>query len=189
MMCENYSLTQHICKNCQQNFLQPSLYKRTLANGIQVISFYKYEDIKALLFTKHSDIGYYIYTMLAKLSFEKFAKEFTYPNKIVSIAVDDVPKSGYSHTAILNKQLKSSCIKPLFNRLRAQNTVSYSGKSKAFREANPRDFKFKKFKESELILVDDIITTGQTLYEASQLLTQEGKDVLFCLTLCDVSRQ
>ena len=108
---------------------------------------------------------------------------------VVSVAVDDTVQSGYSHTAILNKALASPSIKPLYNRLRAQNTISYSGKSKAFREANPRNFKVNTFMEKELILVDDIITTGSTLREASSLLTQEGKEVLFCLTLCDVSKK
>ena len=188
LLCENYSLTQHICTNCQKNFLQPSIYRRTLPNGIQVISFYKYADIKELLFTKHTDLGFHIYSLLASLSFQKFAQEFTFEECVVSIGIDDTVKSGYSHTAILNKALKSHTIKPLYKRLRATSTLSYSGKSKAFREANPRNFKYKSFKTKYVILVDDIITTGTTLREASNLLTQEGKEVLFCLTLCDVGQ-
>jgi len=187
LLCENYSLTQHICTNCQKNFLQPSIYRRTLPNGIQVISFYKYADIKELLFTKHTDLGFHIYSLLASLSFQKFAQEFTFEERVVSVGIDDTAKSGYSHTAILNKALKSHTIKPLYKKLRATSTLSYSGKSKAFREANPRNFKYKSFKTKYVILVDDIITTGTTLREASNLLTQEGKEVLFCLTLCDVS--
>jgi competence protein ComFC len=188
LLCENYSLTQHICKECRHNFLQPSIYKRTLPNGIEVISFYKYTDIKELLFTKHTDLGFHIYKLLAKLSFKKFAQEFTFEDAVVSLGIDDILKSGYSHTAILNKVLKSRTIKPLYTKLRATSTLSYSGQSKAFREANPRNFKLKNFKMHYVILVDDIITTGTTLREASDLLTQEGKEVLFCLTLCDVSR-
>jgi competence protein ComFC len=188
-LCESYSLTQHICKNCQERFLQPSLYKRKLKNNITVFSFYKYEEIKSLLFTKHTDLGFHIYKLLAKLSFAKFAQEFEWNNKIASIAIDDNINSGYSHTAILNRALKSEDITPYFNKLRAQNTLSYSGKSRAFRESNPRDFTLNNFKNREVILVDDIITTGTTLYEASTKLTQVDKEVLFCLTLTDVSRK
>jgi len=187
-MCENLSLT-HICSHCQENFLQPSLYKRKLQNNIEVISFYIYDDIKELLHTKHSDLGFYIYTILAKRSMAKFAEVFDVEERVVSIAIDDHIKSGYSHTAILNKHLKSRVIRPLFNKLRAKNSISYSGKSREFRILNPRDFQLKSFKENYVILVDDIITTGTTLTQAIELLTRANKEVLFCLTLCDVSQK
>ena len=189
LLCENYSLTQHICNSCQKQFLQPSLYKRTLDNGTTVLSFYRYEDIKSLLFTKHTDLGFHIYRLLADLSFTHFAKNFMWEKRVASIAIDDNIKSGYSHTAILNHSLKSKNIHPLSNRLRAQNTLSYSGKSRAFRRANPRNFHFKNFQEEEIILVDDIITTGTTLSEAVTTLNKEAKTVLFCMTLTDVSKR
>jgi competence protein ComFC len=185
LLCQNYSLTQHICQGCQEKFLKPSLYKRKLSNGTTVISFYKYKEIKELLFTKHTDIGFHIYRLLAKCSFAPFCQTFTWQKRVASIAIDDLPKYGYAHTAILNKALTSSSIKPYTNKLRAQNPISYSGKSKAFREANPRDFSLKSFQEDEVIIVDDIITTGTTLREASDILTQNSKEVLFCLTLAD----
>jgi len=92
MLCEELSFT-HICSSCQNTFLTPSIYKRKILNNIEVISFYKYNDIKNLLHTKHSDIGYYIYSMLAENSLKNFAKTFTYPDAISSIAVDDNIKS------------------------------------------------------------------------------------------------
>jgi len=180
---------QHICKSCQEEFLQPSLYTRTLENGVKVFSFYRYDEIKSLLFTKHTDLGFHIYKLLADLSFKHFTKNFTWDKRVASIGVDDNIKSGYSHTAILNKALQSNSIKPLYNKLRAQNTLSYSGKSRAFRKTNPRNFQLKTFKEKEVIVVDDIITTGATLYEATQSLMQREKEVLFCLTLTDVSKK
>ncbi len=186
LLCENYSLT-HICPSCQELFLTPSLYKRKLSNGIEVISFYKYSEIKDLLHTKHTDLGFYIYNILAKLSFKKFSGDFKIDFDVVSLAIDDTITSGYSHTAILNRQLKSRSILPLYNKLRAKNSVSYSGKSKAFRLMNPRNFELKNIEKENLILVDDIITTGSTLLEATNLLLRQKKKILFCLTLCDVS--
>ena len=186
MICEEFSFS-HICQDCQELFLQPSLYKRKISNNIEVISFYKYQDIKKLLHTKHTDLGYYIYSILAKNSLSKFASEFKFDSQIISIGVDDSVENGYSHTALLNRSLKSKFIKPKFNKLRAKNRISYSGKSKEFRIMNPRDFQMKRFKESELILVDDIITTGLTLSQAIQTLKSNNKEVLFCLTLADAS--
>ncbi len=185
LMCESFSLT-HICSQCQKKFLQPSLFKTQLSNGIVVYSFYKYEDIEELLLSKHTDLGFYIYKILVKNSLELFAKELKLDFKVVSLGVDDIPSPDYSHTAILNNALKSSSIKPLFGKLRAQNKISYSGKSKQFRLQNPREFVLKQFKYKEVIVVDDIITTGTTLLEATNLLQKEQKEVLFCLTLAKV---
>ena len=183
MLCENHSLA-HICPICQKNFLKPKIYKRKIQNT-EVISFYKYKDIKDLLHTKHTDLGYYIYNILAKNSFEKFAREFDFPTTLHSISIDDNIKSGYSHTAILNKHLKSKNIKPVFNKLMAQNSVNYSGKTKEYRLQNPRNFKLYNIDAEDFILVDDIITTGTTLKEAIRTLNKQNKKALFCLTLAD----
>lgn len=185
-MCEGLSLL-HICTKCQNTFLSPSIYRRKILNNIEVISFYKYEEIKDLLHTKHTDLGYYIYTILAKNSFKKFAAEFSYDGKVASVAIDDHVKGGYSHTAILNKSLKSPHIKPLFGKLHAKNRVTYSGKSREFRLLNPRDFEIKNLREKEIILVDDIVTTGLTFTQAINSLQKSGHSVIFCLSLADAS--
>jgi len=186
MVCERFSLL-HICKHCQQTFLQPSLYTRTLENGVKVYSFYRYKEIQDLLFTKHTDLGFHIYTLLAHNSFKKFALEFHTKEKYLSLAIDDHVRNGYSHTAILNKALASYNIKPLYNKLRADNTITYSGKSKAFRKANPRNFHLQKLKADNIILVDDIITTGTTFTEAISVVQKQGKHAAFCLALCDAA--
>ncbi|MCW8954932.1 MAG: phosphoribosyltransferase family protein [Sulfurimonas sp.] len=186
LMCESFSLT-HICSTCQTTFLTPSIYKRKILNNIEVISFYKYRDIKTLLHTKHTDLGYYIYSILAKNSLKFFADEFSYPDIITSIAVDDYAHNGYSHTAVLNKALKNKCIIPKFNKLRAKNRVSYSGKSREFRLLNPREFQLKDIDTKEVILVDDIITTGLTLNSAIKTIQNSNKNTLFCITLADAS--
>ena len=184
LICESLSFS-HICSTCKKEFLSPSLYRRKLGGGIEVISFYRYEEIKELLHTKHTDLGYYIYSILAKNSFAKFADEFRYDKTVFSIAVDDTPRGGYSHTALLNRALRCNSIKPLHNRLRAKNKVSYSGKSREFRLLNPRDFELKNLQNSQVILVDDIITTGSTFTQAIEALATKGNKVLFCLALAD----
>ncbi len=187
MVCESLSL-KHICKSCQNELLSPSLYKRKILGKIPVYSFYKYQDIESLLLSKHTDLGHYIYTILAQNSFASFAENFEYEESVCSLSIDDHVKNGYSHTAILNKSLKSRWILPRYAKLRAENRISYSGKSYKFRLLNPREFKVKAFKEDDVILVDDIITTGLTLSQAVQALESQGKNVIFCLTLADADK-
>jgi competence protein ComFC len=187
MVCESLSL-KHICKTCQNEFLSPSFFKRKILAKIPVYSFYKYQDIESLLLTKHTDLGYYIYSILAKNSFLPFAKNFEYSSNIVSLSIDDHVDNGYSHTAVLNKALQSRWIRPQYAKIRAKNKLSYSGKDYQFRLLNPRDFQVAQFKDEDVIVVDDIITTGLTLTQAVQALQKEGKNVLFCLTLADAGK-
>lgn len=156
-----------------------------MPNGIEVISFYAYEEIKKLLHTKHTDLGYHIYTILAKNSFAEFAKNFVLDESVAVLGIDEKSNDLYSHTAILAKHLQSDSLRYRPARLIAKNDVSYSGKTKQFRLQNPRDFQLKPFAQRECILVDDIITTGTTLSEAVATLRGKNKEVLFCLTLAD----
>jgi competence protein ComFC len=188
MMCERLSFS-HICSACQESLLTPTLHKRKIMGSIPVYSFFRYDEIEPLLLTKHTDIGYYIYTILAKRSLESFAREWSYENRVASIGIDDEAKSGYSHTAVLNRALKSPQILPRYGKIRASHHYKYAGKSVDERLMNPRQFRYKPFAENEVILVDDIVTTGTTLSEASELLHANGKKVILCLTLTDAENR
>lgn len=188
MICERFSLS-HICSHCQESLLTPTLHKRKILGSIPVYSFYPYNEIEPLLLTKHTDLGYYIYTILAKRSLGAFAAEWQYENRVVSLGIDDHAASGYSHTAVLNRALKSPNITPLYGKLRAQNHHKYAGKSVEERLMNPRQFHYTPFEGKEVILVDDIVTSGTTLSEAAEVLHAEGKKVILCLTLSDAENK
>ena len=183
LMCENFNFS-HICKKCRSTLLQPQIFRRKLYKDIELISFYNYDEIKELLFTKHTDLGFHIYSILAQESFKPFSEHFHTKEHYNAIAIDDHTKHGYSHTAILTKALRSYNITPHFHQLRASNQVSYSGKSRAFRAHNKRGFQPQK-KFENIILVDDIVTTGTTLSEA--IISVGEQSVAFCLALCDLS--
>jgi len=185
MLCERLSLS-HLCISCQESYLTPSLHTKTIASHVKVHAFYNYSDIEALLHTKHTPLGFYIYSILARLAFKTFAEHFVWEMPVASLSIDDHTRSGYSHTAILNRALHNKTIQPYYGKMRAQNRVSYSGKSHAFRLNNPRDFTFLHVNEQQIILVDDIVTTGTTLSEAAHCIYKAEKEVLFCLALAHV---
>lgn len=175
---------QPLCKTCLQTILAPTPAFRVLESGLKVYSFYNYSDLAPLLHTKHTYIGAKIFAQLGKHTFFEFLKTFELPKGIYAIPIDDHVRHGYSHSAILAKATKPF-LTPLYGSLRAQNHESYSGKSRAYRQANKRDFIFTCKDEMDAILIDDIVTTGSTLEEAYATLKKHNVNVLFALVLAD----
>ncbi|TBR81565.1 ComF family protein [Campylobacter novaezeelandiae] len=174
------------CDKCKNNLKEFSLGVRVLDKNFKVYSFYKYEQIKHLLYSKHHFYGYFVFNMLAKLSFKKFENFFNPDLKINAIALDDkVENMFYSHSAILLRYLKSKSIQPIYSALHAKSNVKYSGKNIQFRQKNKRNFKLLKKINHPVILVDDIVTSGSSLLEAKELLEKNKIFVLFALVLAD----
>ncbi len=184
ILCKSFS-PAIICRTCQSIYLQPQLHTRILSDGFKVYSFYRYQEISPLLTTKHTMIGHQIYQILSRHTFKKFAQHFDDEYSLFAIPIDDQSQGGYSHTAILAHALKSKQIKPLYRAIRAKNSVSYSGKSLAYRMEHPRDFEVKIKGNNHLILVDDIVTTGLTMMEARKAVENSGQSPIFGLCLAD----
>jgi competence protein ComFC len=182
--CSKLSL-EIICKDCQKHYLKADIYPREIEEGFINYSFYQYDEIKNLLNTKYQFYGDKVYHILAKNSFEIFAQNFEFDSNVYAIPIDDKVRGEFAHTAILSKYLQSRYIKPLYNTLQANNDIKYAGQTKEFREDNPRDFKYSGQTNIDVILVDDILTTGTTIKEAKKILLQNSVDVLFSLTLSD----
>jgi competence protein ComFC len=172
---------------CQEKLLKPNITKRVL-EGLEVYSFFNYQHIEDLLLTKHSPQGFKVYKALAQLSFKLFIEYFIKDDsrEIYIVGIDENTKYGYSHVALLTHELRQKHVKILYGSLMAKNPISYAGKSRQFRLENPRNFEYKGLKKIEVILVDDIITTGVTLTEARKLLAKNSVEVLFALTLASV---
>ena len=180
----NFSI---ICKTCREQLLGITISTRKVGT-LDVISFYKYSMLESLLLTKHKPEGYRIYKALAHMTMKPFIEEFIEADDrdVYLVGVDEYVKSGYSHVALLTKAMKTKYSIPLHSSLMARNRVNYSGKDLQFRLSNPRDFVYKGKSNIDVILVDDIITTGITLQEAKKVLISSGVNVLFALTLADV---
>jgi competence protein ComFC len=181
-ICENFSFSI-ICKKCQTNLLKPNFYKKELEKDFFVYSFYNYDEIKNLLNSKYYIFGDRIFNIIAKNSLKIFAKNFNYNEKIFIIPIDDHTRHHFSHTAILATALKTKNLIPIFNSLKAKNIVKYAGKSLEFRQKNKRNFLYSGKKNIKVIIVDDTITTGETILEAKKILEQNGCEVIFAITL------
>lgn len=185
LSCEQLSF-EIICQKCQINHLQPVFNKRELEKDFFVYSFYEYDTIKDLLNTKYQFYGDKVFQILANNSFKKFAENFEFPHIVTALPIDDHVNHDFSHTAILAKTLsKSKNIDVRYNLLHAHNKIKYAGKSLEFRKNNPRDFRFLPKISSEVILIDDLVTTGLTILEAKKVIQKSNNEVLFALTLSD----
>jgi len=155
---------------------------------MDVISLFKYQNIAPFLLAKHTPTGYRLYRYFARKHIAPFLRAFAEglerPARLIGI--DEVPRGGYSHTAILSHLGSVPGLKALPASLLAKNRVDYAGKTLQYRLNNPRDFRYRGPSNIEVILIDDIITTGSTLGEAHRLLMASGVEVLFALTLADV---
>ena len=176
-----------ICKRCLEQLFIPTVSTRKVGT-LDVISFFKYSTLETLLHSKHKPEGYRIYKALAKMTMKPFIKEFVESDDrdVYIVGIDEYVKSGYSHVALLTRAMKTKTSITQHSSLMAQNRVNYSGKNLQFRLDNPRDFLYKGNTNIDVILVDDIITTGITLQEAQKILMSHGVNALFALTLADV---
>jgi len=175
---------QPLCKKCLSSILTPTPAFRLLDSGLKVYSFYTYSELAPLLHTKHTYIGAKIFEQLGKNCFLPFLKSVDFPKGVYALPIDDHVRHGYSHSAILARTTQA-ILTPHYGALRAQNPISYSGKSKAYREQNRRNFTLTCKEGIDAILIDDIVTTGTTLQEAHSVCKAHGVNVLFALVLAD----
>ncbi len=176
-----------ICKKCRKELFSPTITTKKVGT-LDIISFYRYSTIEGLLHTKHKPEGHRIYKALAEMTLKPFIREYAEHDdgEVYIVGIDEHVKSGYSHVALLTHAMKIGHIKPQHASLMAGNRVNYSGKPLQYRLDNPRDFVYSGKKNVDVILVDDIVTTGITLQEAQKTLINHGVNVLFALTLADV---
>jgi len=122
------------------------------------------------------------------MTMKPFIEEFVESDDrdVYIVGVDEYVKSGYAHVALLTHAMKTKHSIPQHSSLMARNRGNYSGRSLQYRLEHPRDFVYTGKRDVDVILVDDIITTGITLQEAQKVLMTHGVNVLFALTLANV---
>jgi len=175
-----------LCKRCKETLFAPIVHTRRIGT-LDIVSFYYYSMLEPLLLSKHKPEGYRIFKELGKMTMRPFIQEFVRhdDSKICIVGIDECIDSGYSHIALLTRAMRTASSHPLHASLIARNKVKYAGKTLQYRLENPRDFEYRGRSGVDVILVDDIVTTGTTLQEAQRVLAAHGVNVLFALVLAD----
>lgn len=179
-----------LCHSCLR-WIAPTPQTRTIGD-LCIYSVFDYHEVDILLKSKYAIIGSRILRLLANKAARFVAQNAKLPRDIYGVAIDDKPKGGYAHTAIIAHAFEHYAgIAALYGRLIAQSNVRYAGKSLDFRRKNPRRFTTTLTQEiagNGVILYDDIIITGTTLREAATLLKKRGIPVICAITLCSSTR-
>lgn len=183
LICEALSLSL-VCKDCDKRLaIFPN--KRLEQGGFCIYSFYEYQSIELLLKSKYSLIGSRIYKYLAKKACKYFSDEVKGDfSKVYAIGIDDRVEQFYSHSGVIVKGF-SKVFKPLFGTLKASNDIHYAGKSLKYRQENKKGFVYSGKCGIDAVLIDDIITSGESIKEAKAVLEKSNVNVLFALTLSD----
>ena len=179
-----------ICKHCLES-LDYIDSKRILDNGFKVFSSFSFSELQFLLTSKNNVIGSRIFKRLGMYGIYKFLKY--YPDlaalnkqQIAVLSIRNKTIGAYSHSAILAQCFKSYGFKVFHNALIIGNDSHFSHLKREERQKIGRNFNFKFTKNyAGIIIIDDIITTGQTLLEASIIINKNGYTPLFAWTLCD----
>ncbi len=186
--CNNFSIDV-VCKSCVKDFLTPEMITKEVGN-LEVISFFDYYLTVEFIKSKYTTSGYRVYKFLSQKYIAPFIQAYTKSLKdkkpLYLIGVDENVSRGYSNVAqmVHYGSLKSDAI-ALHNVLKAKNKVKYAGESLEFRLNNPRNFIYSGPANIDAILIDDTITTGTTIEEASRILKEHNVNLHFALTLAN----
>jgi competence protein ComFC len=137
-------------------------------------------------------------TVLSDLFYESIIQNEQFTKQIASgewlmvpipLSSSKLRKRGYNQAEILAKELSKQFnfqMQDLLTRVR--ETKTQVGLTNLQRQLNVKDaFKLKtenvKLKTKNILLVDDVATTGSTLLEAAKILKRAGANKVFGLTL------
>jgi ComF family protein len=197
-------LEYQLCGKCQKGSVDGLVHpKCRTANGIDgIFSAISYRGIvKKLLYQfKYKPYLSDLKGILGKLLYEgiiqqeAFSKFLTYKN-IVIISVPLHKKRerirGYNQSELLAKEISKKLFLPYVSNIlirqketKPQFTLDKKKRSENIKDAFVVNLKFKIFlKDKNILLIDDINTTGATLRECAKILKQNGAKRVLGITL------
>jgi len=174
----------HLCENC--------LRKRPWYNFVRAPYFYSSPLMEAIQRFKYNSETHLISSLGALLS--SFAKEWVpNPNNFLTIPVPlhrrRLRERGFNQSLLLAKVLASYLGTQLdyLSLIRKRYTRAQTGLKREERRKNVKDafsvLNSEIIEDKNIILVDDVFTTGHTLNECARTLKKSGAIAVICLTL------
>ena len=157
----------------------------------EIDAIFNYDEFSkgAILALKHGNATY-IAKFFANIMYKKYKNKFDTSDLVVYVPIHfkRLFQRHYNQTALIARHLnKFSDIKVSHNNLiRIKNTVPQQGNIKKRIRNVKNAFMIRNEKEIEgknIILIDDVFTTGATINECSRLLKIAGAKKIICLCI------
>ena len=200
VVCGCSKTNQILCKTCLKSVQKLSPFAQRKIQDVDIFCAFRYEEtIKKLIrnfkFNKRRSAA----KPAAKLLFEHFkqvCKENNLdinPKNSILVCVPSHPfrifQRGYCHTELILKELSVlTGIDTDFNIIKKVKNTTPQYKIKANKKAQNVHGAFsvtfyEKYKNKNIVLIDDLITTGATLNEVIAHLKEASYNNIICFTL------
>ncbi len=194
LICSCSKTDEYLCKNCAKTIEYLNTFPHKIYNDVEIYSAFIYKDIIkkliCLLKFKHKKSASII---LSRLLYNYFLKlDIKNHNFVIVFPPSYFLKSacrGYEHLYLIAKQFSNlsgySLERNLIKKIK-YTPAQYKAKN---RFKNIKDsFKVnkklvEKYKDKNILLIDDIITSGATIAEITDKLKEAGIKNIFCLTV------
>ena len=188
---------EHLCKKCEikiKKYQINSIKKIKDKYFDELLCLFKYEDIIRETIIKYKFQNKpYLYKTFSKIIL-KNKKIYSFLKKydiIIPVPISKKRKSerGYNQSALIAKEItKNTSLKYEKNNLiKIKNTVEQSKLNKKQRQINVKNVYTIENKETllnkNILLLDDICTTGNTVNECARILKQAGIKNVGVLTI------
>ncbi|MBP9716385.1 MAG: ComF family protein [Candidatus Levybacteria bacterium] len=180
LVCGSPSYDGKTHPNCRKRNSPEGVFTGVVFNKISKKLIYQFK-YRPYLFGLSVFIADLLYDSL--IQDEEFAKVSNLPLVLVPVPLSSrkFKKRGYNQAEILAKELgKRLNIKVIDCLERTRETITQVGLGKKERRENIKDAFIvkKKYEESlknmNILIVDDVLTTGATIYEATMVLKKSG---------------
>lgn len=180
---------QFCYKRCEQECCEDCYKWKEIYDGsdplYKNISIYHYNDKMKDIISRWKYRGDYMLGNLFKQKFQAvFREKFSHMNKNISIVPIPLSKERlYERNFNQAAQLASFVTPNISNILERTHTEKQSKKSRKERLMSKNPFILIEKVQTDVILIDDIYTTGQTVRHAASLLRQSGCTNIYAFTL------
>jgi len=194
----NQICKQHLCKKCEikiKEYEINSIRKVKDKYFDELVCFYKYQDIirNTLIKYKFQNKAY-LYKTFSKIILNNkkicgFLKNY---DIIIPVPISNKRKGlrGYNQSYLIAKEIEKFTNLKCENKclIKQKNTIEQSKLNKNERKTNIQGaYKIidkEKIFNKNIVLLDDIYTTGSTVNECAKMLKQAGVNKIRCINNC-----